>query len=54
MNFFNFVLELAVETMQNYRATMELYSLSDKDLEELGLTRAEIPATVILSRYSNK
>jgi uncharacterized protein YjiS (DUF1127 family) len=54
MKTLNFILETAAETMHYYRAVMELYALSDKDLNDLGLTRAEIPATVILAKYSNK
>jgi uncharacterized protein YjiS (DUF1127 family) len=54
MNTLNFFLETAVETMQYYRAVMELYSLSDKDLNDLGLTRAEIPSAVFLANYINK
>jgi uncharacterized protein YjiS (DUF1127 family) len=54
MNTLNFFLETAVETMQYYRAVMELYSLSDKDLNDIGLTRAEIPSAVFLANYINK
>jgi uncharacterized protein YjiS (DUF1127 family) len=54
MKTINFILETAVETMQFYRAVMELYSLSDNDLDQLGLTRAEIPSAVFLAHYSNK
>jgi uncharacterized protein YjiS (DUF1127 family) len=50
MNYLNFMLEVAIETMRTYRAAMELYALSDKELNELGLTRGEILATVYLAR----
>jgi uncharacterized protein YjiS (DUF1127 family) len=54
MKTFNFILETTIETMQYYRAVMELYALSDEDLNSLGLTRAEIPSTVFLAKYYNK
>jgi uncharacterized protein YjiS (DUF1127 family) len=51
---FNFILETAIETMQYYRAVMELSALSDKELNSLGLTRAEIPSTVFLAKRFDK
>lgn len=54
MKTINFILETAVETMQFYRAVMELYALSDQQLNDLGLTRCEIPSVVFLAKYSNK
>jgi len=55
MNYFNFILETAKETMRCYRGVIELYALSDEELSELGLTRIEIPSVVILacSRINN-
>jgi uncharacterized protein YjiS (DUF1127 family) len=50
MNYLNFMLEIAIETMQTYRAAMELYALTDKELNELGLTRGEIISAVYLAR----
>jgi uncharacterized protein YjiS (DUF1127 family) len=54
MKTFNFILETAIESMQYYNAVMELYALSDNDLNQLGLTRAEILAAVFIAKYSNK
>jgi uncharacterized protein YjiS (DUF1127 family) len=54
MKTINFIFETAVETMQLYRAVMELYALSDNELDQLGLTRVEIPSAVFLAHYSNK
>jgi len=54
MKYCNFILETAVETMQYYRAVIELYALTDKELSEIGLTRMEIPSAVFLAKYSDK
>lgn len=54
MNTFNFILETAIESFRFYRAVMELSMLSDKELSEIGLTRAEIVSTVYLAQFSNK
>jgi uncharacterized protein YjiS (DUF1127 family) len=54
MKTINFIVETTIETMQFYRAVMELYALSDEQLNELDLTRGEIPSVVFLAKYSDK
>lgn len=54
MNFLNFMLETTIESFKFYRAVMELSMLSDKELNEIGLTRGEIVTAVYKAQISNK
>lgn len=46
MNFLNYMLENTINIVRYWTAVKELYDLSDHDLNQLGLTRAEIHTTV--------
>ena len=51
MNFLNHCLEIVSKNITYYNGLVELNFLSDSELNDIGITRGEIPARVYLATY---
>lgn len=51
MNFLNHCLEIITKNITYYNAVVELNSLSDAELNDIGITRGEIASRAYLATY---